>query len=163
MKPILYVDMDDTLCKYTSTLLPQITSELQFPQGQLGFYRNLEPIKDAIESVIALINSNLYDVYILTAPSVINTHSYSEKREWIEKYFGYEFCHKLIISPNKGLLKGDYLIDDCSFGKGQENFSGKLIQIGTAAFPGWDSIIEYMLPKKPYHNYTFLQMKEEIQ
>lgn len=161
MNPILYVDMDDTLCKYTSTLLPQITSKLQFPQGQLGFYRNLEPIKDAIESVTKLINSNLYDVYILTAPSVINTHSYSEKREWIEKYFGYEFCHKLIISPNKGLLKGSYLIDDCSFGKGQEGFRGELILFGGDKYPTWESVIEYLLPQKT--KYTFLQMKEEIQ
>lgn len=161
MKPILYVDMDDTLCKYTSTLLPQITQELKFPQGQLGFYRNLEPIKNAIESVNALINSNVYDVYILTAPSVINTHSYSEKRVWIEKYFGYEFCHKLIISPNKGLLKGDYLIDDCSSGKGQESFQGELILFGSDKYPTWDSVMDYLLPKKT--KYTFLQMKEEIQ
>lgn len=161
MKPILYVDMDDTLCKYTSTLLPQITPELQFPQGQLGFYRNLEPIKDAIESVITLINSGFYDVYILTAPSVINTHSYSEKREWIEKYFGYNFCHKLIISPNKGLLKGDYLIDDCSFGKGQEDFKGEIILFGSNTYPTWERVMEYLLPKQP--RCTFLQMKEEIQ
>jgi len=161
MNPILYVDMDDTLCKYTSTLLPQITPELQFPQGQLGFYLNLEPIKDAIESVITLINSGFYDVYILTAPSVINTHSYSEKREWIEKYFGYNFCHKLIISPNKGLLKGDYLIDDCSSGKGQESFQGELIQFGSDKYPTWGSVMDYLLPQKT--KYTFLQMKEEIQ
>ncbi len=35
-----------------------------------------------------------------------------EKRVWIEKYFGLEFTEKLIISANKGLLKGDLLIDD---------------------------------------------------
>lgn len=167
MKKIAYVDMDDTICHYTDAMYKQLTPSLKYPQSQLGFYLALKPMEGAIEGVNALINSGLYDVYILTAPSIMNAHSYSEKRLWIEQHFGIELCHKLILSPNKGLLKGDYLIDDISFGKGQENFDGKLIQIGTAAFPGWDSIIEYMLgymlPKTLYQNYTFSQMKEEIQ
>jgi hypothetical protein len=36
----------------------------------------------------------------------------------MEKYFGLEFTGKLIISPNKGLLKGDILINELISGRG---------------------------------------------
>jgi 5'(3')-deoxyribonucleotidase len=49
---------------------------------------------------------------------------------------------KLIISPNKGLLKGDILIDDIVEGKGQEHFEGELIHFGSAKFPDWESVLE---------------------
>ena len=60
---------------------------------------------------------------------------------WIEKYFGFEFTEKLIISPNKGLLKGDILIDDLISGRGQESFEGKIMQFGSANFPDWKTVI----------------------
>ena len=72
----------------------------------------------------------------------MNPLSYTEKRLWIEKYFGLEWCKKLILAYDKSLLKGDYLIDD-SVGKGQLEFEGELIQIGTDKFPDWKSIINY--------------------
>ena len=80
---------------------------------------------------------------MLTAPSKLQPHCYTEKRLWIEKHFDYEFTERLIISSNKSLLKGDYLIDDYAEGKGQENFQGKLIQFATENCPNWQSVMEY--------------------
>ncbi|MBL4799464.1 MAG: hypothetical protein JKY50_18835 [Oleispira sp.] len=42
------------------------------------------------------------DLYILTAPSVRNPSSYTEKRIWVERHLGLEAAYKLIISPIKG-------------------------------------------------------------
>ncbi len=42
---------------------------------------------------------------------------------------------KLIICSNKGLLKGDILIDDHISGRGQEFFEGKLIHFGQNEYP----------------------------
>ena len=72
----------------------------------------------------------------------MNPHSYMEKRIWVEKHFDYEFTKKLIISPNKGLSIGEYLIDDNISGKGQENFNGKLIHFGSPRYPNWLTIID---------------------
>lgn len=143
---IIYVDMDDVLCDYRGAFEQARTKvpEIVYPQSQYGFFANLAPIKDAVESVNELIASPQFDVYVLTAPSPKNPLSYTEKRVWIEKYFGQTFTEKLIISPNKGLLKGDILIDDITQGKGQESFEGQLIHFGSAEFPDWKSVMQYL-------------------
>jgi 5'-nucleotidase len=140
---IVYIDMDDVLCDYTTAFNNAIeeTPNIAFPQSQYGFYANLAPIIGAIESVQKLINLEKFDPYILTAPSTRNPFSYTEKRVWIEKYFGIEFTEKLIISPNKGLLKGDILIDDLISGRGQENFEGKIMQFGSVNCLDWKTVM----------------------
>ncbi|MFK7765703.1 MAG: hypothetical protein AB8B55_00575 [Mariniblastus sp.] len=147
-KKIVYVDMDDVLCNFAggARKRSQADPNRKFPQSKIGFFENLEPIEDGIESVQSLLED--FDVYILTAPSTRNPHSYMEKRIWIEKYFGYEFTSKLIISPNKGLSIGDYLIDDNVRGKGQENFKGELIHFGSATFPDWKSVVQHLRSKE---------------
>jgi 5'(3')-deoxyribonucleotidase len=142
MKKRIFVDLDDTLAKYQQahTLAKQNTG-IEFPQSIPNFFLDLEPIEGAIEGVLLL--SKKYDVHFLTSPSFMNPLSYTEKRLWIEKHFGLEWCKKLIIAYDKSLLKGDYLIDD-SFSKGQLEFEGELIQIGTERFPDWKTIIDYL-------------------
>ena len=88
---------------------------------------------------------NPYVVHILSAPSVFNPLCYTEKRLWVENYPGFEFVHKLILASNKGLLKGDYLIDDYIAGRrGQENFDGELIHFGSNKHPDWLAIMKYL-------------------
>ena len=144
-KKIIYIDMDEVLADFYKLYEEKIEANpsIKFPQAEYGFFANLEPIKDSIGSVKSLIECELFDVYILTAPSVKNPLCYTEKRVWIEKYFGIDFCEKLIISPNKGLNKGDYLIDDNNYGKGQDQFEGKLIHFASDEFPDWKSVILY--------------------
>ena len=146
MKKIVYIDMDDTLCQFAKAYEEayEKNPHNKFPQAEYGFFANLEPIDGAIESVFRLINSEKHDPWILTAPSVKNPMCYTEKRVWIEKYFGIDFCEKLIISPNKALLKGDYLIDDFNYGKGQDQFEGELIHFGSQGFPDWFVIRKYL-------------------
>ena len=143
---IIYIDMDDTLCDYSTAFNEAVNKVpvLAFPQSQYGFYSHLKPIRDAIDCVKRLINSHYFEVYILTAPSIHNPLSYTEKRVWIEQYFGLPFTERLIICANKGLLKGDVLIDDLIEGKGQENFEGELIQFGSPKFPNWSAVFDYL-------------------
>ncbi len=129
--------MDDTLCHYQQyiKLLREQHDGTSFPQEKRDFWVQLLPITKAVESVNILRKNGNYDVYILTAPSVRNPRSYMEKRLWVEHHFDYDFCKKLIITPNKGLLRGDYLIDDYINGRGQESFGGELIHFGSDRFP----------------------------
>jgi 5'-nucleotidase len=57
-------------------------------------------------------------------------------------HFGLDVAGKLIISPNKGLLKGDFLIDDMVNGRGQENFEGEIIHFGTDKYLTWKNVID---------------------
>ena len=145
MKKVIYIDMDDVLCNYKMAFSKAIKEnpKIEYPKSQFDFFRKLMPIKDSIESVGFLMNQEIFDIYVLTAPSIYNPINYLEKRLWIEDYFGMKLVEKLIISPNKGLLKGSYLIDDLDKGRGQEQFEGKLLHFGTATFKDWKSIIHY--------------------
>ena len=146
---IVYIDMDDVLCHFESDKQRQIEAnpDIAFPQSIPGFFENLKPIDGAIESVKKLIQSENFSPYILTAPSILNPHCYTEKRLWVEKYFGMDFVDKLIICSNKGLLKGDVLIDDYIEGRGQENFEGEFIHFGSEEFPNWEIIYQYLNSK----------------
>jgi 5'(3')-deoxyribonucleotidase len=140
---IIYIDMDDVLCDYTTAYKQSRTSypDEKFPQSRIGFFLDFKPINGAVDAFKYLSSLADHEVYILTAPSEYNPNSYSEKRLWVEKYLGFETVPRLIISSNKGLLKGDYLIDDYIEGKGQEHFEGQLIHFGTDEFPNWSSVM----------------------
>lgn len=147
MDCIIYVDMDDVLTDYRSRHKEMQTTMMKYPQSQYGFFRNLDPIDGGIESVKEMDSMDGVEVYILTSPSFMNPLSYCEKREWIEKYFGIDFCKKLIICSNKGLMNGDILIDDNIKGKGQEEFIGKLIHYGSSEFPDWESVMKEVIER----------------
>lgn len=124
------IDMDDVLCNFSKAYA---TSKLENPdvkwQHSLpNFFENLEPIEGGIEMYHWL--NNYFTVYILTAPSVHNPLNYTEKRNWAEKHLGFDSLYSLILSPDKGMIRGDYLIDDNIDGKGQESFKGQLIHFG---------------------------------
>lgn len=144
-KKIVYVDMDYTLCDFSTSYLKYKKDfpDIEYPHSLPKFFSGLAPMPNAIEVFQWLANLNNVDLYILTAPSVRNPNSYTEKRLWVEEHLGLDAAYKLIISPNKGLNLGHYLIDDYIEGKGQENFQGELLQFGSSAYPDWDSIRKY--------------------
>jgi 5'(3')-deoxyribonucleotidase len=145
-KYIIYIDMDDTLCKFTEAYnyVKEHLPTCEYPQSRSHFFEDLEPFKGAVGFINKLRKMELYDVYILTAPSYMNPLCYTEKRLWIEKHFDLDFCKNLIICDNKGLCKGDVLIDDHITGRGQENFEGELIQFGTK-FTDWQTTFRYVV------------------
>lgn len=144
-KKIIYVDMDHTFCDFSASYLKykQHYPEEVYPHSVPGFFIGLAPISGALETYQWLNAREDIDLYILTAPSIRNPHSYTEKRLWVEKHLGLETAYKLIITPNTGLNKGHYLIDDYIKGKGQEFFEGKILQFGSEEFPDWSAVRRY--------------------
>lgn len=113
-----------------------------YPQSEVGFLLNLEPIPGAKENIEKL--RQLFDVKILTKPSFMNPHCYSEKRLWIEKHYGLEMCEELWFSPDKALVRGDYLVDDYLW----EGFKGKQLRFGTIKYPNWDVVFYKLVNNK---------------
>lgn len=145
MKEIIYIDMDDTACDYREAwnAARNRCPEMAYPQCQYGFYTGLKE-KKGFYKFWNLMDSK-YDLWFLTAPSIKNPLSYTEKRVWVGDH-GYP-PEKLIICPNKGLLRGEYLIDDNKTGKGQDQFQGRLIHFGSEEFPNWKSITDFFETK----------------
>jgi 5'(3')-deoxyribonucleotidase len=86
-----------------------------------------------------------YDVWNHTRPSIKNTNSYTEKAEWIKKYFGEDMLFKLILCPDKSLVKGDFLIDD-DHRHGQTEFEGEHIHFGKdEKFMNWSQVVDYLM------------------
>lgn len=142
---IIYIDMDGVLADYDKAFSEIRSShpDVSYPQSLPQFFENLEPIDGAIDAFHQL--NNKHDVYILTAPSNRNPLSYTEKRLWVEKHLGFDITERLIICSNKGLLKGDILIDDNINGKGQESFEGRVMHFRSDSFPHWSKILDVIL------------------
>jgi 5'(3')-deoxyribonucleotidase len=142
--PVVYVDLDDTLNQYSQLFNERVTAcpDIKYPQSQFGFFLDIDVMPEAQKSLRSLKGLG-FEVYILTAPSIYNPLSYTEKRVWVERHFGFEMVEKLIICNNKGLLRGDFLIDDQIAGRGQEFFKGQIIQFGTEPFKNWHDVMSY--------------------
>lgn len=140
----VYVDMDGVLCNFYKAAKQALTDNpsQKYPQSQWGFFLKLEEIEGAIEGFRKL--QEKYDVWILTRPSFRNVNCYTEKAQWVWDHLGLDVLEKTIMSPDKSLLKGDYLIDDQG-NAGQENFEGEWIHFKTEKFPDWKSVVDYLM------------------
>ncbi len=138
--------MDGVLCDIAAAYQAAARThpDVAFPQSIPGLFASLDAIPGAIEAVAALRRDPRLDVWILSAPSTRNPACYSEKRIWVEKVFDYPLAKRLILASDKSLLRGDILIDDNISGKGQERFEGELIHFGSARYPTWSSVLEYL-------------------
>ena len=137
-KKILYVDLDGVLADYDHA--KQRTTEEE--RTQKGFFENLPPINGAVDAFKKL--SEKYETYFLSTAPWTNIHAPSEKRIWVEKHLGEFAFKKLILTHNKGLLKGDYLIDDRLL-NGVEEFEGEHIHFGSEKFKTWKDVLDYLL------------------
>ena len=90
--------------------------------------------------------SQWFDTYILSTPPWQNPDSWKEKREWVDFYLGHEAHKRLILSHNKHLNKGHFLIDD-RLKNGAAEFEGELILFGSDPFPNWETTIDYLSDK----------------
>jgi 5'-nucleotidase len=144
MKPILYIDLDGVCADYDKAKLLLNDPNHDPHEGKVpeGFFCGLEIVDGAVEALKEL--SDYYDLYFLSTPQWSNPSCWMEKRIWVEEKFGELMFKKLILTHNKGLLKGDYLIDDRTT-NGVESFEGKHIHFGSDEFPTWQEVKEYLI------------------
>ena len=122
------------------------------PDHIQGIFRNPKPIDGAIEAVKKLHESGKYELFIATSAPWGNPMSLSDKRFWVEDYFGELFHKKVFTTHRKDLLVGDYLIDD-RLKNGAGEFSGELLRFGydwendfsPNEYVDWNSILEKLL------------------
>lgn len=130
-KPVLLIDQDDVLVEYIKAVTEAFNEKHKtkfkctdcdrwdlisvFGEGisevmhEPELFRNLEPVKDALEVFERLYRSDLFELYIVTAaqPCVVEA-----KFDWIQKYLPYFPTTRVIVCSVKNMIKGDYLLDD---------------------------------------------------
>lgn len=136
-KPVMYIDMDGVLADYDKAAIGRTDEQ----KRESGFFLGLEPIQGAVDAFCCLCEH--YDVYILSTAPWSNVHAPSEKRVWVEKHLGDKAFKRLILSHNKSLVKGAYLIDD-RIANGVDGFEGEHIHFGSGRFPDWKSVLSYL-------------------
>lgn len=139
--------MDNVIVEFKSGIDKLNEETKKAYEGRLdevpGIFALMEPKNGAIEAIHRL--TEHYDVYILSTAPWKNPSAWSDKVKWVTKYLDDVLHKRVIISHNKNLCEGDYLIDDR--GKnGTSEFKGEWIAFGTEKFPDWDSVCEYLLP-----------------
>ena len=154
MTKILYIDMDGVLVDFKSAYGRLTTWEKNTynpanddPEDANydevpDIYSRMEPMDGAIAAYEKL--SQVYETYILSTAPWENPTAWSDKLEWVKRHLGKTAHKRLILSHNKQLNKGDYLIDDRDK-NGANKFDGELIRFGSYEFPDWNSVLRYLL------------------
>lgn len=105
-------------------------------------FATLPTIEGGIDAAKRL--SNYYEVYFLFSPMWDVPDSYMDKRLWIFEHFEEWSRKRLILSHQKDLHIGDYLVDDRT-ANGAGNFTGKHLLFGSKEFPNWKVVEEFLM------------------
>lgn len=139
MKDILYIDLDGVMANYDKARGVMSKEQTNYP----GFFLDLELMTNGYIALATL--AQYYEIYFTSTAPWSNPDAWKEKRQWVENHFGKLAYKRLILTPNKGLLKGKYLIDDRTV-NGVDDFEGEHIHFGTDRFPDWVSVVLYLCP-----------------
>ena len=85
---------------------------------EVGFFRSLRPIEGAVSALLAMAAAPEADVYLCTAPLKHSVHCAKEKAEWVTDHLGVDWIDRLVLTRDKTLVRGDYLIDDAPVARG---------------------------------------------
>jgi 5'(3')-deoxyribonucleotidase len=144
-KKTIFVDMDGVLVDFESGIQNLSDEDRAKYKGRYdaapGIFDLMNPMPGAIESFAWL--SENFDAYILSTAPWRNPGAWQSKRLWAEKYLMPYAKKRLILSHNKHLCKGDFLIDDRT-ANGAGDFDGELIQFGKGSFSTWPDVVNYL-------------------
>jgi len=151
-KKTLAIDMDGVIADFDKNIdvwanKLGITAK-EFKEKKLyrqpKFYFELELISGAVESIKKL--DEYFYIRFLSAPSWGNPDSFTEKRLWIEKYFGEWGEKRMDLTFRKDNFLCHFLVDD-RFKYGAAEGIGEHIIFGSEQFPNWEVVTEYLILK----------------
>ncbi len=146
-KQIVFVDMDGILVNFQSGIDKISEEDKEKYHGDLddvpGIFSLMEPNEGAIEGYKWLCQN--FDTYILSTAPWDNPSAWQDKLHWMKKYLPDLAYKRLILSHNKHLAHGHFLIDDRT-ANGAGKFPGKHIHFNEdgKGFEDWKAVIAYM-------------------
>lgn len=76
-----------------------------------GFFQSFSPFQGAVEALKRLQKSG-WQVFFCTSPLKEYEFCVVEKFKWVEQHFGREWTRRIIVTKDKTIVSGDFLIDD---------------------------------------------------
>ncbi len=95
----------------TDEVMPADAKRMREVVNSSRIFAELDPLPGAIAGLWALAEEA--DVWICTKPLDANPHCRDDKAAWLRRHFGPEFGAKCIIAPDKSMVRGAVLLDDC--------------------------------------------------
>jgi 5'(3')-deoxyribonucleotidase len=145
---IVYIDMDNVLVDFKHALGERgLDPDMNDADEIGGIFSEMIPMKGAVDAFHALIASDKYDLYILSTAPWKNPSAWYDKVQWVKRYLGPAAKKRLILSHNKNLNRGTYLIDDRPNNGAKEfgEIEGQTwIHFGTEQFPDWDAVLSFL-------------------
>jgi 5'(3')-deoxyribonucleotidase len=140
--PVIGIDLDDVVADFASYSLAEMAKGRHRDEvhKDVGLFRNLPLIKGAKEGVEFL--DKHFEIYFVSTAMWTNDGCWTEKKQWVSEHFPKVGKKKLILTSDKGLFAGDYLIDD-RIANGVGDYKGKHIHFGTEEFPDWTAVTNY--------------------
>lgn len=89
----------------------ELTETVRLIYREPGFFRSLPEIAGGKEALSRMEDMG-HRVFICTSPVRYYENCVVEKYHWIAERFGYEWTKKIILTKDKTLVYGDFLIDD---------------------------------------------------
>lgn len=117
-------------------LTPVQSTILSRAMSAPGLFLSLPPLEGAIEALHEMLEAG-HDVRLVTSPMASNPTCASDKFAWVAKHLGTPWTHRLVITDDKTIIRGDVLFDD----KGEITGSMK---------PEWQQI----LVDQPHNRYA---------
>jgi len=143
---IVYIDMDNVLVNFQSGIDALTNEEKEAFKDNLddvpGIFSKMKPVEGAIDAYKEI--SKHFDVYILSTAPWNNPSAWTDKLLWVQKYLGDLAYKRLILSHNKNLNAGDFLIDDRT-ANGAGEFKGEHIHFLSERFKNWDDVLGYLV------------------
>lgn len=146
MKKTLYIDMDNVLVDFRSAF-DRVENELleKFKENKddiPGIFALMDPVKDAIQSIEFL--AKHFEVYILSTAPWDNPSAWHDKLLWIKEHLPEIGYKRLILSHNKHLNIGDYIIDDRTK-NGVDKFQGQHLHFGEDGdYKTWKEVVDFL-------------------
>ncbi len=129
-----FIELEDRRSFYTTSQYPaKWWPQMWKIMTNEGFFANMEPLEGSIKSIKKMARSG-YEIYFCSAPLIQNPYCASEKYAWIKKQLGRKWEKRLILSSDKTLVQGNFLIDDRDKIKGDHK-------------PSW----EHLIFDRPYN------------
>lgn len=108
----LDVTLDDKSQRFATAHMPDLVHRklARDMVNSPGWFAELPVVPDAVEGLPRL--AEVAEVWLCSKPLEANPTCRDEKAAWVRENFGEEWEYRLILTSDKSMVRGDFLLDD---------------------------------------------------